>query len=138
MLDEAIDAIARCANRLTDVVLDAINRDAVDELTTLLACPPGARLACAERGLSGDAGAAEQWGNWPAPGGAAAEEKRCCCANRGTDERCGKQVVLGVTRPPIPAAVAAGLADAWAPLRANRYRRSHHRAPLTTEAARAA
>jgi hypothetical protein len=137
VLNEAIDALARRANRLADVVLDAVDRDAVDELTTLFACPPCANAACAKRGLSGDARAAKQWCHGPLAGGATAEEKRRGCADRGTDERRGEQVVLGVTRPPIPA-VAAGLADAWAPLRANRYRRSHHRAPLTPGAARAA
>jgi hypothetical protein len=74
VLDEAIDAIARRANRLADVVLDAIDRDAVDELTTLLACPASARSAGAERGFSGDAGAAEQWCDGPAPRGTTAEE----------------------------------------------------------------
>lgn len=137
MLDEAIDAIARRADRLADVVLDAVDRDAVDELTTLLACPASARTAGAERRLSGDAGAAKERCDGPAPGGAAAEEKGRCCTDCGTDERRSEQVVLGVTRCPIPA-VAAGLADAWAPLRANRYRRSHLRAPLTPGAARAA
>ena len=137
MLDEAIDAIARRTNRLADVVLDAVDRDAIDELTTLLACPPCARSARPKCGLSGDSRAAKQWCDGPAPGGATAEEKCRCCTDRGTDEGRGEQVVLGVTRPPIPA-VAAGLADAWAPLRANRYRRSHHRAPLTPGAARAA
>ena len=61
MLDKPVDAIARRADRLADVMLDAVDGDAVDELTTLLTCPPRAHAAGAKRGLPGDAGAAKEW-----------------------------------------------------------------------------
>jgi len=137
VLDEPVDALARRADRLADVVLDAVDRNAVDEFTAVLTCPTRTDPTRAECRLASDAGAAEQWADWPLAGGAAAEEKRRCCTDSGTDERRGEQVVLGVTRPSIPA-VAAGLADAWPPLRADRDRRSHLRAPLTPEASRLA
>src|SRR5258706_12716134 len=87
------------------------------------------------RGLSSRARSAQDGRHWPLPGGAAAEEERRRRPNRGADERRGEQIVLRLTSRPI-LACAAGLADAWSPLRAYRNRRSHRRAPLTSGAAR--
>jgi hypothetical protein len=106
VLDEAIDALARRANRLADVVLDAVHGNAIDELSALLTCPARTDPAGAKCRLACDAGAAEQWADWALAGGAAAEEKCRCRTDGGTDERRGEQVVLGVTRPSIPALAA--------------------------------
>jgi hypothetical protein len=90
VLDEAVDAIARCAHRLADVVLDAIHGDAIDELAALFACPLGSRGACAVRALAGSARAAEHWCEGAVSRRAASQQKRCRGANGGANEGRGE------------------------------------------------
>lgn len=132
--DKSVDPLTRVANGLTNVMLDAINRDLLHQLTATLLGPASSRNASAPGRLSGPGGAPRERGNRTLPRGAAAEKEGGCGANCGADECCGKEVVLRLTRIPV---AAFGLADARAPFGRRRDRRCCHRlVPLTTPAPR--
>ena len=135
VLHEAIDTIARLADRLADFPLDAIGRDLIDEVTAVLSRPLGARGARRHGASSGPLRAAKHRRDRSAARRSSPEEQGRGGADRRADERGGEQVVLGIT-PNL--AVAGGLADAWPPLRAGRDRCTHRRSPPASDPERRA
>src|SRR5437764_5740898 len=135
VLHEAVDSFAGLADRLADVVLDPVHRDAIDELSSVLARPRGPRRARRDCAASGPLRPAHDRSDGTLSRGTASKEQGRCGADRRADERCGEQVVLRIT-PNL--AVAGGLADAWPPLRAGRDRCSHRRVPLALDRSRSA
>src|SRR5688572_3859406 len=135
VLNESIDAVARLADRLAHLALDALGRDLVDEPTAMLARPSRARRARRHRPAPRPLGAPEHGCDRPSARGASAEKQGGRRADRRADEGRGEQVVLGIT-PNL--AFAGGLADAWLPLRAGRDRCTHRRSPPASDPERRA
>ena len=72
LADEAVDALTRRTNGFANVMLDALHRDAIDELAPVLLCPEGAGGTGAHRAPRAHASAAEQGSarslaGWSAP-----------------------------------------------------------------------
>jgi cytochrome c-type biogenesis protein CcmH/NrfG len=135
VLNEAVDAVARLADRLPHFPLDAVGRNLIDEVTAVLPRPLRTSGARRDGATSGPFRAAQHGRDWSASRWPAPQEQGGGGADRCADERRGEQVVLGIT-PNL--AVAGGLADAWPPLRAGRDRCTHRRSPPASDRARRA